>query len=102
VGRLVALLAAVLIFANAHCFVRCDLDSARRTTPPCHAQTKLVTDHCLEQHDSAVAPSARQAAIAHLQDFPAVAPSQAVSYPNSVDPSPPRSLFSSSLAPLRI
>lgn len=49
--RILPLLAILLTLANAECFLRCELDSADRSAPPCHSQSKQVTDHCIELHN---------------------------------------------------
>jgi hypothetical protein len=91
-----------LVFSNAQCFLRCELDAGDHTAPPCHQQSKPALDHCLEQHDVA--------AIAVHTDFDAWAPADVVlelraALPivhATADPSPPADPASASLTPLRI
>ena len=91
-GKILTLLAIVLVFANAQCFVRCQLDSADRSAPPCHSQSKLSLDHCIEQHELSIAPAVPQLVIAALPDPasierpPASSPIRA-----TIDTSPPLS-----------
>jgi len=72
VGRILSLLAIVLVLANARCLVRCQLDSADRSAPPCHSQnhsqTKVTQDHCIEQHELSVAPAVQQIVVGTLVD----------------------------------
>lgn len=102
-GRIVALLAAVLILANAYCFVRCDLDASSRGVPPCHSQTKIVADHCIEQHDSTVAIGGSWTCAAAV--LPCAPSSTAMLTParfSRLDTSPPASISLIASAPLRI
>ena len=70
-GRILSLLAIVLVLANARCLVRCQLDSADRSAPPCHSQNHSQTkvqDHCIEQHELSAAPAAPQVFVAAVLD----------------------------------
>jgi hypothetical protein len=102
VGKILTLLAIALVLANAQCFVRCQLDSAGRTAPPCHSQSKLSPDHCIEQVEVNAAAAVPQLVIAALPD-PASIERLAASSPirEAIDTSPPLSA-ASTIPPLRI
>jgi len=102
VGKILTLLAIGLVLANAQCFVRCQLDSAARSAPPCHSQSKLSPDHCIEQHEMNAAAAIPQLVIAALPD-PASIERLAASSPirEAIDASPPSSAAPAT-PPLRI
>lgn len=105
-GRILSLLAMVLVLANARCLVRCQLDSADRSAPPCHSQnhsqTKVSQDHCIEQHELSAAPAVSQIVIDALLDTASIERLMASSLVReAIGASPP--LFTASThPPLRI
>jgi len=102
VGKVLTLLAIGLVLANAQCFVRCQLDCAARSAPPCHSQSKLSPDHCIEQQEVNPIAAVSQHVIAARPD-PASIERLAASYPirEAIDTSPPLSATSAT-PPLRI
>jgi len=68
VSKILTLLAIILVLANAQCFVRCQLDSADRSAPPCHSQSKLSPQHCIEQHELSSAPAVPQMVVAAMPE----------------------------------
>ncbi len=94
-GKILTLLAIVLVLANAQCLVRCQLDTAARTAPPCHSQSKLSPDHCIEQHELSSAPAVPQTFIAAMLDTESMEPFTARSpIHEAIDTSPPLSAAS--------
>ena len=105
-GRILSLLAIILVLANARCLVRCQLDSADRSAPPCHSkshsQTKVSQDHCIEQHELSAAPAVPQIVVGTLVDTASNERLKVGSLVReAVDASPPLSPVSTT-PPLRI
>jgi hypothetical protein len=106
VGRILALLAILLVLANARCFLRCQLDSdsADRITPPCHSQnhskTNVAQDHCLEQHDLSVS-AAPQTIAAIVPELPSSGFVRSFLVTQRAELSPP-SITAGTYSPLRI
>jgi hypothetical protein len=104
--RILSILAVVLVLSNARCFVRCQLDSADRSAPPCHSQghsqTKLSQDHCIEQHELGAAAGVPHVVVAGLPSTSAMTLLSPISLVSeSVAVSPPFLKLATS-KPLRI
>lgn len=54
-GKNLALLAIVLVLANAGCLARCIVESCQQSPPPCHSHTQGVPQHCPQQNQMKLA-----------------------------------------------
>ena len=49
-GKILILLAIMLVFANAGCLTRCIVQSCEDNPPPCHSHGTQDTGHCPQQN----------------------------------------------------